>query len=438
MNADIGLALAGFPRGGTGIPIADAGGGACGAEGTTPGIVLLQTQFPDHYAVQCAAEQNYEKFYTKEIEFRRTMHYPPFGAMANVIVRSSKEEEAIARSAELGRLLSPPPEGIKVLGPAPAAVARVKTEYRFQMFVEDVQQVASDGCVERNSQIRRGGKVGADDVGDRCGPDDAALETMAVYEQIYSNLQEAMRLLRRGPRAKARSGTLDEAIAIFSGLEYGVFNICMLDVMPKNVSGEPLVVRALFPESFAAMGRCGVCEDALTPEGLKELRGALPLHNLRGDLDGPWMAATVFAAPRRELPAIQAVRVDNAKVAGNVRRAGGHVFRYSDWRGPRGLLSGAGLDGQLSRIRGDGCGPAGGDRFAGAARGHAGGLLASDPAGKPAVGVRRSAAAGGGGAGAGGGAGRARGAAIQRDGARRCICISGFQPVTKFSVYLTK
>jgi primosomal protein N' (replication factor Y) len=135
VNADIGLAMPDFRAAERSFQLMTQAAGRAG-RGSTPGIVLLQTQFPDHYAVQCAAEQNYEKFYTKEIEFRRMMHYPPFGAMANLIVRSSKEEEAISRSAALGRLLSPAPEGVKVLGPAPAAVARVKTEYRFQMLLK--------------------------------------------------------------------------------------------------------------------------------------------------------------------------------------------------------------------------------------------------------------------------------------------------------------
>ena len=56
--------------------------------GDTPGIVLIQTINPDHYAIRCAAAQNYEMFYAKEIEFRRMMWYPPFGALANVVVRA--------------------------------------------------------------------------------------------------------------------------------------------------------------------------------------------------------------------------------------------------------------------------------------------------------------------------------------------------------------
>jgi primosomal protein N' (replication factor Y) len=139
VNADIGLALPDFRAAERAFQLLTQAAGRAG-RGATPGIVLLQTQFPDHYAIQCAAEQNYEKFYAKEIEFRRAMFYPPFGAMANMIVRSGNEEEAISRSAALGRLLSPPPEGVKVLGPAPAAVPRVKTEYRFQMLLKSTKR----------------------------------------------------------------------------------------------------------------------------------------------------------------------------------------------------------------------------------------------------------------------------------------------------------
>ena len=64
------------------------------------------------------------------------MSYPPFSSLANVVVRATKEEEALSRSAALGRLLLPPPEGVRVLGPAAAAVARLKNEYRYQMLIK--------------------------------------------------------------------------------------------------------------------------------------------------------------------------------------------------------------------------------------------------------------------------------------------------------------
>ena len=66
--------------------------------GSLPGIVLIQTINPDHYAVRMAAAQDYQAFYEKELNFRRMMHYPPFSAMANILVRSEKKEMALRMS----------------------------------------------------------------------------------------------------------------------------------------------------------------------------------------------------------------------------------------------------------------------------------------------------------------------------------------------------
>jgi primosomal protein N' (replication factor Y) len=135
VNADVGLGLPDFRAAERTFQLLTQAAGRAG-RGDTPGIVLIQTVNPEHYAIVCAAAQNYEMFYSKEIEFRRLMWYPPFGALANVVVRAGREEEALTRSGALGRLLQPAPEGVKVLGPAPAAVARLKNEYRFQMLLK--------------------------------------------------------------------------------------------------------------------------------------------------------------------------------------------------------------------------------------------------------------------------------------------------------------
>jgi primosomal protein N' (replication factor Y) (superfamily II helicase) len=135
VNADLGLGLPDFRAAERTFQLLTQAAGRAG-RGETPGIVLIQTINPDHYAIQCAAAQDYEKFYRKEIEFRRLMYYPPFGAMANIVVRSTNEEDALARAAALGRLLNPPPEGVRVMGPAPAPVLRVKSEYRYQVLLK--------------------------------------------------------------------------------------------------------------------------------------------------------------------------------------------------------------------------------------------------------------------------------------------------------------
>jgi primosomal protein N' (replication factor Y) (superfamily II helicase) len=135
VNADLGLGLPDFRAAERTFQLLTQAAGRAG-RGETPGIVLIQTIQPEHYAIQCAAEQDYEKFYRKEIEFRRLMYYPPFGAMANVVIRSTNEEDALARSAALGRLLNPAPEGVRVMGPAAAPVLRVKSEYRYQVLLK--------------------------------------------------------------------------------------------------------------------------------------------------------------------------------------------------------------------------------------------------------------------------------------------------------------
>lgn len=141
VSADIGLGLPDFRAAERTFQLLTQAGGRAG-RGGTPGIVLIQTINPDHYAVRCAAAQDYRTFYAKEIEFRRLMHYPPFGALANILVRGTRDEEAQQRSAALGRLLQPPPDGVKVLGPAAAALARLKNEYRYQMLLKAASRKA--------------------------------------------------------------------------------------------------------------------------------------------------------------------------------------------------------------------------------------------------------------------------------------------------------
>jgi len=135
VSADVGLGLPDFRAAERTFQLLTQAGGRAG-RGETPGIVLIQTINPDHYAIQCAAAQDYQAFYEKEIHFRRALTYPPFAALANVIVQGRDDEEALSRSAALGRVLQPAPEGVRVLGPAAAALARLKNEYRYQMLLK--------------------------------------------------------------------------------------------------------------------------------------------------------------------------------------------------------------------------------------------------------------------------------------------------------------
>ena len=95
-------------------------------------------------------------FVERELKYRRWMHYPPFGVLANVLVQSQKLEEAAGWSAELGRWFQrAAPEGVRVLGPCTAPIARIKGVYRFHMILKaGLAQGAQRGAA-RDAGARR-------------------------------------------------------------------------------------------------------------------------------------------------------------------------------------------------------------------------------------------------------------------------------------------
>lgn len=86
--------------------------------GDLPGRVLIQTFYPEHYAIQDAVRQDYTGFYERELHFRRIMAYPPFTSLANMIIRDTQLEKAIHWSRALSDYFRPydGPE-LRILGP---------------------------------------------------------------------------------------------------------------------------------------------------------------------------------------------------------------------------------------------------------------------------------------------------------------------------------
>jgi primosomal protein N' (replication factor Y) len=105
--------------------------------GELSGRVLIQTFYPEHYAIQDAVKQDYVSFFERELHFRRMMAYPPFTSLANVIVRDTSLERAIRWSRQLSEYFSPHDDkGVRILGPATAPLARLKKEHRFQFLLK--------------------------------------------------------------------------------------------------------------------------------------------------------------------------------------------------------------------------------------------------------------------------------------------------------------
>jgi primosomal protein N' (replication factor Y) len=111
--------------------------------GELSGEVLVETYYPEHYAIQYAAQQDYISFYEKEAHFRRILHYPPFTALATILVRDRKVENAIRWSRALAEYLASFEErGVKILGPAAAPLARLRRDYRFQFVLKSPHRSA--------------------------------------------------------------------------------------------------------------------------------------------------------------------------------------------------------------------------------------------------------------------------------------------------------
>jgi primosomal protein N' (replication factor Y) len=105
--------------------------------GELAGRVLIQTYYPEHYAIQDAVRQDYSSFFEREMHFRTMMAYPPLTSLANVIVRDVSLEKAIKWSRKLSEYFSPHDgHTVRILGPATAPLARLKKEHRFQFLLK--------------------------------------------------------------------------------------------------------------------------------------------------------------------------------------------------------------------------------------------------------------------------------------------------------------
>ncbi|MBI2816031.1 MAG: primosomal protein N' [Acidobacteria bacterium] len=136
ISADIGLARPDFRAAERTFQLLTQVAGRAG-RGDLPGEVIIQTYYPEHYAIRSAAAQDYAMFYAKELGFRQVMHYPPFSVLANVIIKSPSAENALKITGRLGRHLEAQQKpGLKLLGPAAAPIHKLKKDYRYHFLIK--------------------------------------------------------------------------------------------------------------------------------------------------------------------------------------------------------------------------------------------------------------------------------------------------------------
>ncbi|MEO8216031.1 MAG: primosomal protein N' [Acidobacteriota bacterium] len=119
--------------------------------GELSGRVVIQSAFPNHYALQHALNHDYESFYRAEIQFRRTFHYPPVTSMIAIILRGadlSRVENAAVKTADLLEKALGTMNGVRIQGPASAPLARIKGVHRFQILVRSSNRAHIRSAVE--------------------------------------------------------------------------------------------------------------------------------------------------------------------------------------------------------------------------------------------------------------------------------------------------
>ncbi|MBI1987207.1 MAG: primosomal protein N', partial [Nitrospinae bacterium] len=104
--------------------------------GATPGEVLIQTHTPHHYALCCAMEHDYARFYSQEATFRQRLNYPPYSRAIALIIESPNEAEGEKAASFLGDLLRREARSrkVKMLGPERAILGKLRNLYRWQVW----------------------------------------------------------------------------------------------------------------------------------------------------------------------------------------------------------------------------------------------------------------------------------------------------------------
>ncbi len=105
--------------------------------GDREGRVLVQTMSPDEPVIQFAARHDYDSFARFELNHRKEANAPPYSIMARLILRSLSDESVQSESRRIAgilrRLTTELQLSVRILGPAPAMLARLRKYFRYHL-----------------------------------------------------------------------------------------------------------------------------------------------------------------------------------------------------------------------------------------------------------------------------------------------------------------
>jgi primosomal protein N' (replication factor Y) len=150
INADTALHLPDFRAAERTFQLVTQVAGRTG-RGADGGRVLVQTLSPDAPAIKAAVEHDLAAFAAEELPHREALGYPPYASIVRVITRSDAENAARSLADELVRRLQnhmgDVPSAVRILGPAPAPMARLRGSYRYQIQLHSIDGDSLRGLV---------------------------------------------------------------------------------------------------------------------------------------------------------------------------------------------------------------------------------------------------------------------------------------------------
>jgi primosomal protein N' (replication factor Y) len=143
ISADAGLSFPDFRSAERTFQLLTQVAGRAG-RGNVPGRVIIQSFYPDHYALRFARGQDYCGFYHQEVAFRELLGYPPFRGLVQVLISTGNADkcrgiaEKVAEELKASILRHGAKSHFQVLGPAAAPLEKLRGQYRFQVLLKAV------------------------------------------------------------------------------------------------------------------------------------------------------------------------------------------------------------------------------------------------------------------------------------------------------------
>ena len=139
VNADMSLYLPDFRSSERTFQLITQVAGRCG-RGKIKGKVLVQTMYPDNYALNFAKNYDYKSFFEQELNYRKELNYPPFCNIAKITVRNADESKALKFTEKLygfiDKQIMESNYYINLLGPSQSYIFKTNGTYRWQIILK--------------------------------------------------------------------------------------------------------------------------------------------------------------------------------------------------------------------------------------------------------------------------------------------------------------